>query len=238
MTRTIDTRSLEDAIVRNCAPTLGGVMPANLFSFPGQFTYTDDDGAAGLPANRIARNRAAFLNALHSCQAQLEPAGIRLRLLVWRRCGALVYAYRPALLARYLRDYRAALPLLHAGYRVWDIEACLDHLAELLAARGKLTEVARTDELGALPHPCPCSQTCCAAAFPHEVGYFLGYPYADVAGFIEHDGQDFLLLGPWKVYANPDRAQAAFARIRACTKRCTSRHSRGAGLDELAVAYA
>lgn len=38
--------------------------------------------------------------------------------------------------------------------------------------------------------------------FPHEVGLLLGYPAADVAGFILHGGKNFLYSGYWKVYEN------------------------------------
>lgn len=233
MTRTIDAASLEAAIVRNCSPTLAGIKPASLFTFPGSFAG-DDPGVPG--------RRSAFLNALAACRTQLAPAGIHLRVLVWRGCGALVYAYRPGQLARYLRDPRAAWPLAAEGYPVRDIDACLDRLAERLAARGKQTERFVAEDPGAAEdrdaRPCPCGAKACDAAFPHEIGFFLGYPYADVSGFIEHGGRDFILMGAWKVYGDVEGALAAFARLRACTAACTQRYRRGDGLGELAVACA
>lgn len=36
--------------------------------------------------------------------------------------------------------------------------------------------------------------------FPHEVGIFLGYPLWDVEGFIQNHGQNYKLIGYWKVY--------------------------------------
>lgn len=36
--------------------------------------------------------------------------------------------------------------------------------------------------------------------FPHEVGFFLGYPAEDVVGFIRNKGQNFKFCGRWKVY--------------------------------------
>ena len=35
-------------------------------------------------------------------------------------------------------------------------------------------------------------------------------PLADVEGFIRNDGKDYLLSGSWKVYHDPDGAQALF----------------------------
>lgn len=46
--------------------------------------------------------------------------------------------------------------------------------------------------------------------FPHEMGLLLGYPLADVNGFIENQGRDYLLSGYWKVYDNPEGAKKLF----------------------------
>lgn len=50
-----------------------------------------------------------------------------------------------------------------------------------------------------------------ARTFPHEIGIFLGYPLEDVIGFIENNGQEYLLCKYWKVYHNPERARKLFA---------------------------
>ena len=46
--------------------------------------------------------------------------------------------------------------------------------------------------------------------FPHEIGIFLGYPVEDVRGFIENEGQKYLMIGYWKVYKNLARAKMIF----------------------------
>ncbi|MCD8363591.1 MAG: DUF3793 family protein [Lachnospiraceae bacterium] len=53
------------------------------------------------------------------------------------------------------------------------------------------------------------------AAFPHEMGVFLGYPLCDVKGFIEHGGKNFLYSGYWKVYGNVAAAKKTFQTYRA-----------------------
>ncbi|MCD8195853.1 MAG: DUF3793 family protein [Lachnospiraceae bacterium] len=53
-----------------------------------------------------------------------------------------------------------------------------------------------------------------AAAFPHEMGIFLGYPLRDVKGFIEHSGKDYLCSGYWKVYGNVRKAKRTFQTYR------------------------
>lgn len=52
--------------------------------------------------------------------------------------------------------------------------------------------------------------------FPHEIGIFLGYPLADVMGFIENQGKNCLLCGCWKVYSDPEGARQKFAKYGRC----------------------
>lgn len=46
--------------------------------------------------------------------------------------------------------------------------------------------------------------------FPHEIGIFLGYPLADVEGFIRNSGRNYILCGMWKVYHRVKVAESAF----------------------------
>lgn len=46
--------------------------------------------------------------------------------------------------------------------------------------------------------------------FPHEMGFVLGYPISDVIGFMEHEGENYLYKGYWKVYGNVAEAVAQF----------------------------
>lgn len=47
--------------------------------------------------------------------------------------------------------------------------------------------------------------------FPHEIGVLLGYPTADVEGFIKNEGKNCLFTGYWKVYQNEQKAKRIFA---------------------------
>ncbi|MEE1242944.1 DUF3793 family protein [Frisingicoccus sp.] len=47
-------------------------------------------------------------------------------------------------------------------------------------------------------------------SFPHEMGVFLGYPMADVKGFIQHEGRNYLYCGYWKVYENVEATKELF----------------------------
>jgi hypothetical protein len=52
--------------------------------------------------------------------------------------------------------------------------------------------------------------------FPHEIGFFLGYPADDVLGFVKHKGENYKLCGYWKVYGNVERAKRCFRRYDKC----------------------
>lgn len=224
MNRPIDIETLERSLVSYGSPTLAGIKPAALFTFPGTF---DCDRHAEPSAKRAVVERREQLSAVvDQASRKLAAAGIELRILVWRSCGALIYAWRPTALARALADARATELLRSEGYDLADTDACISHLAARIAAASK-----RSDATCALDRACAES---CPCAFPHEVGFFLGYPAEDVLGFIEHDGRNFLALGPWKVYANLEHALATFEGYRRCTERCRRRYASGHSLSELA----
>ena len=263
--RELSVSELERAIIRNCAPTLATLKPSSLFTFPGRFV---DDGSAG-DRERALANRVLFHDALSACARQLEADGVRLRALVWRECGALIFLYRPDMLASHLADPRAARPLAAEGYPVGDLEACVDVLAARIACAGKHavangggasragrapgedepSDARAADGRGgaeadaraphgdarATSHPCPCGEEACRRAFPHELGYFLGYPYADVAEFIRQRGENYLALGLWKVYTEQERALETFARYKRCTRSMMSAYRRRGRLAGLAA---
>jgi hypothetical protein len=58
--------------------------------------------------------------------------------------------------------------------------------------------------------------------FPHEVGFFLGYPAEDVLGFMKHKGENYKLCGYWKVYGNVKKAKEYFRRYDFC-RECMNR---------------
>ena len=72
--------------------------------------------------------------------------------------------------------------------------------------------------------------------FPHEVGLFLGYPPADVKGFIENKAQNAKCVGCWKVYGDETVARKQFELYRKCTRIYCEQWSRGKNIERLAVA--
>lgn len=228
MEHTIDVPTFERALVSYASPTLAGIKPAALFTFAGTF---DGDGAEPHTRARIEQRRRALLAVIDSCASALRQAGICIRVLVWRKCGALVYVYRPQELARELNAPAARPVLDREGYDTANPSACIERLALRIAAASKSSRA--TCALGR-DRACEAQESC-PCAFPHEVGFFLGYPAEDVLGFIEHEGRDYLAVGVWKVYAHLDRALATFEGYRLCTERTRRRYARGSSLKELAL---
>lgn len=232
MTRTIDIPTFQAAVVRNCSPTLAGIKPASLFTYPGD--YANHDGTRATAA--IAERRARLLNVIAQCNHELDSLGIHLSVLVWRPCGALVYVYRPKGLSSYLTDPRAKMALAKEGYNTDNLSACLVHLASRITlASGNVAECACNQVHCALAQQARCSNNC-ICEFPHEIGYFLGYPYEDVREFIAQRGENYKVFGAWKVYTNVEQALATFDAYRTCTQYLTFVYQRGCSLAQLAQA--
>ena len=143
--------------------------------------------------------------------AALCDRGVAVRVLkTCPRTGAvLVYVYRPAQMDILLKNCDVLHFLQSEGYRPGTADALLAQLSQRL---------------------------CCEGDFPHEVGIFLGYPLADVGGFIQNHGQNFTACGHWKVYTDPAAAQQQFARYKKCETIYTRCYRRGTPIRRLTVA--
>ena len=152
--------------------------------------------------------RKQMTEELRKLNQRLCRKGLRILPLRWREGKALLYLYRPKLLERDLHDPLSRQLLSECGYACEDVNACLARLISRL----------RTEE-----------------DFPHEVGLFLGYPPADVDGFM-HRKEECKLCGLWKVYDDVQGATRQFARCKHCTEVYLDCLSRGFSLEKLAVA--
>ena len=154
------------------------------------------------------QDAAAMAAAWH---AALSPRGVTVRVLKQcPRTGAvLVYVYRPARVARLLAAPHMLDFLAGEGYTPGTADELLDQLAERL---------------------------CCEGDFPHEIGVFLGYPLADVIGFIQNRGKNFTACGYWKVYTDPTAAQAEFDRYKKCERIYARCYYNGTPIRRLTVA--
>ena len=145
---------------------------------------------------------------LRELNKTLVQKGLRILPLRYQYGRALLYLYRPALLQRDLNDPAAGRLLSECGYPGSDASSCLARLISRLQAD---------------------------AGFPHEIGLFLGYPPADVDGFM-HRRDSYKLCGLWKVYDNVDQAVKQFEQYRRCTQILLRRYEQGCPLEELTIA--
>jgi hypothetical protein len=104
----------------------------------------------------------------------------------------LMFIYNQRLLIATLKHETVSRYLTELGYAPEDgVKSCLDFLAE---------RFRDSDQ------------------FPHEVGFFLGYPPEDVLGFIRHRNQGCKFRGQWKVYGDVDIARGLFAEYERCRR--------------------
>jgi hypothetical protein len=133
-----------------------------------------------------------------------------LRILTLRRNKTdLVFAYRLRLLSRTLESEKACTTLGGLGYPVEAAEPG-ERTARCLAFLERRF-VENED-------------------FPHEAGFFLGYPPDDVVGFMRHRGNHCKLCGVWKVYSDVPRAVALFAEYAKCRERLVKHVLGGGGI--------
>lgn len=153
-------------------------------------------------------DRNEMTEELRQLNQRLRRKGLRILPLRWRDGKALLYLYRPRLLDRDLRDPLAKRLLAECGYEGRSANSCLARLMARLRQE---------------------------ADFPHEVGLFLGYPPADVDGFM-HRKELCKYRGLWKVYDDVEGAIRQFEKCRHCTEVYLRCYALGFSLDRLAVA--
>lgn len=103
------------------------------------------------------------------------------------RYKTVLLLYRSLLLRDYLQNTQVVHLLQNAGYEDFSFRGLLCQFASRYRAY-------RNGERD----------------FPHEMGIFLGYPPADVQGFIQNNGKHFLYAGYWKVYEHPAQKTKLF----------------------------
>ena len=180
----------EAHIVRHCAPTLAGLKTGNIFSCP--FETKED-----------------LLNSIRQLNRRLRGKGLRILPLRFSEKRALIYLYRPNMLAADLADDAAAQILQNCGYCTGQCEKCLVQLAQKLRSREE---------------------------FPREIGLFLGYPPEDVQGFIENKACGCKCVGCWKVYGDEAAAKKKFAQYKKCTSVYWDQWAKGKAIERLTVA--
>lgn len=126
----------------------------------------------------IWKHRIADMNLNQFVQEQVfqKKYGCEFQILLETDLYYLLFCYHKELLAETLEQFKDT-PIM-SQYAVGDgLEENLHILMEKL-------KICQTEH----------------HIFPHEVGIFLGYPLWDVEGFIQNNGQNYKIVGYWKVY--------------------------------------
>lgn len=140
---------------------------------------------------------------------ELNAKGVFAEILLKKEDFALIYVYRRSFLERDLQNEEAGKLLLQFGYQTTELSACISKLRQRLAAQKE---------------------------FPHEIGLFLGYPLADVKGFIRNKGLNCKCCGIWKVYDNEYEAKKIFAKLQKCSRVYAQVFAKGRTLAKMCVA--
>lgn len=139
----------------------------------------------------------------------LGKKGILLQEMKKQKGRALIYVYRPSFLARDLGKPEIQKFLAGYGYQGENQSSAVEVLRKRLEGMH---------------------------GFPHEIGVFLGYPLADVIGFIENGGENSKYSGYWKVYGDERAARKEFARLSKCFRVYSQQWRAGRSIWQLTVA--
>lgn len=156
----------------------------------------------------IFQDEEKFFAHVRGFNSKLNAKGVMLIPLRIRGNRVLVYIFRPHQLKRILMNEEVKLFLSGMGYRRMSIKEALRRLSQ------KMME---------------------GEEFPHEIGIFLGYPLADVKGYMKHRGKDAKFGGCWKVYSDVETATETFLRYKKCTNIYCEKYAAGIPLYELTV---
>lgn len=170
---------------------------------------------AGLKTGSLIRVRLSDLDDLNSSiraiSKKLNSKGIYLLPLISFKSCVLLYIFRPSSLAKILKNPYALDLLEKLNYDVSSVSGLIKSL------KMRLESYVNNDD------------------FPHEIGFFLGYPSDDVISFFENKGKNYLLSGPWKVYHDVCSAKCLFDKHKKCTNIYCKCYNAGISLERLAV---
>ena len=147
-------------------------------------------------------------------QKQLAPFGICITYLYSCKNRIFVLVYRPAAMLRRLRVPSVRKHLISLGY------------PDTIGQKNSLDSVLRYLR----------KRTLANGDFPHEIGFFLGYPPADVFSFIQKKGMDYKYVGYWKVYGDEEKALRIFQLYEDCRDNMMQQAEAGVSLISLIMA--
>ena len=166
---------------------------------------------AGLKTGNIfcckIESKESLMRDIRKLNKALTKKGLRVIPLKVNDDKAMVYVFRPGKLKKDLSQAEATDLLSNHGYACKNPEYCVVKLIDRINA---------------------------SDTFPHEIGFFLGYPPEDVLGFIETKTPK--CSGYWQVYGDEKKAKKTFAKYNKCTEVYMQQLIKGNTLERLTVA--
>ncbi|MGE4213746.1 MAG: DUF3793 family protein [Anaerotignaceae bacterium] len=147
-----------------------------------------------------------FLSELDKYNILLNPKDIFFKVLYTCKSRLFIITYRKQPMLKSLKSRKVERFLKSIGYPLTSLENSLDFLGNRITG---------------------CDE------FPHEIGFFLGYPTDDVFEFIKHKGLNFKFCGFWKVYSNENEAKKLFSQYRKCRALLIKKAETGMPLEKL-----
>lgn len=152
-------------------------------------------------------NYGLLQDQIRSFNKQLSRKGLRLIPLSMRKERALIYIYRESDLARDILRSASRQILEKLGYTPENVSRSVIHLSRRIREN---------------------------VDFPHEIGFFLGYPETDVISFME-GRNDYVYAGVWKAYSHAEEARKIVSQYKKCTESYTRQLGNGVPIDRLIV---
>ena len=141
---------------------------------------------------------------------QFADKGIAFEVLCHCAARTLILVYQPQQLEDLLQKQAISCYLQELGYKSGSVHSLLRQLGAKIS----------------------CSQD-----FPHEIGIFLGYPLADIQGFIKNKGKNCKCSGYWKVYDDVEHAKRLFDAYNKCRDRLLKAVAEGVPLHLAAASF-
>lgn len=157
---------------------------------------------------------ADYRKEIEKYQKELAPLGISVEYLYCKNRRVYLLVYRKDMMLHYFKQPAVKAFLIRQGY-----PKALDEAASL---HETLCTLRRRIIQG--------------VEFPHEIGFFFGYPAEDVFAFIREKGHHYKPVGDWKVYGDEKAALRTFRSYAGCRKKLMEQASAGADIVSLLTA--
>lgn len=151
-------------------------------------------------------NQQELTSELDKYNILLNPKDIYFKVLYTCKSRIFIITYRKQPMLKSLKTRKVEHFLKSIGYPLSSLENSLNFLG---------SRITGCDE------------------FPHEIGFFLGYPTDDVFEFIKHKGSNFKFCGFWKVYGDEDEARKLFNQYKKCRAFLARKAETGVSLTAL-----